>query len=356
MLCIAILRVFFQHLLLLSLIRVNFVVLGQDVVLHIRSVLLLDCWLEAWWNVLGELVSWDPSLSGSALNLQLLLLRSAYLGILRDILALLRHLFALLAHSPVVILFLLLWLRAHLRRLRIITSWASGVLGHLCRLPRLVVLVDVPVAQDFLVIWIVLMLIKLALVSRGSYLLLLLASVVPTAIQFTQVVDRVAPWIARVLLWALAALVDKVILLLKVARRLRSWLVWARALCWDDVSRLGASALWLLEILSWALFARIIFIGRLAWIVSIVIISVLNHLIWIRRSLRDLCCVSLSRVNRVCLSSTPCIPHLRLTWLWLSCSSKTGWLCGRCQLLFWTIFLCTALKIIILIILIHIPL
>ena len=108
MLCIAILRVFFQHLLLLSLIRVNFVVLGQDVVLHIRSALLLDRWLEARRNVLGELVSRNPSLGGSALNLQLLLLCSAYLGVLRHILALLRHLFALLAHSPVVILFLLL--------------------------------------------------------------------------------------------------------------------------------------------------------------------------------------------------------------------------------------------------------
>ena len=69
------------------------------------------------------------------------------------------------------------------------------------------------------------MLIELALISRGGNLLLLLASVVPTAIQFTQVVDRVAPWIARVLLLAMAGLVDKVILLLKVARRLRSWLV-----------------------------------------------------------------------------------------------------------------------------------
>lgn len=183
MLCIAILWVFFKHLLLLSLIRVNFVVLCQDIVFYIRSVPFLDWWLEAWWDIICKLVSWDSTLSGSALNLQLLLLCSAYLWVFRHILALLRHLFTLLAHSSVVILFLLFWFLTHLRRLRVITRWTCRILNVLCRLSWLVCLIDVSITEDFLVTWIILVLIELALVSRRC-LLFLVKSIVDTSAQF----------------------------------------------------------------------------------------------------------------------------------------------------------------------------
>ena len=111
MLCIAILRILLEHLLLLSLIRINFVVLCQDVVFNIRSVPLFDrLLLKARRNVFHKLVGGDASGAGSTLYLQLLLLLcSAYFLLFWiHILALLRHLFTLFRHSSVIIFFLLL--------------------------------------------------------------------------------------------------------------------------------------------------------------------------------------------------------------------------------------------------------
>jgi hypothetical protein len=319
MLCIAILWIFFEHLLLLSLIRINFVVLCQDVIFDIRSVPFFDrLLLKAWRNVLFKLVGWDASRASSTLYLQLLLFRiSAYLLLLRHILALLRHLFTLFRHSSVIIFFLLLWLRAHLWQLRIIPGWACRVISYLLRGPRLVVLVEIPITEDFLVILIVFILIIKLILVPGGPLLLFLPSIVSVPVHFAKVVNGITSLVSRVLLINLVAWLDEVVLLLEVTSWLRPLLVlsrWGR----NYIPRLWTGALLALDILCCTFLVWIIFIVRLARIVSIVVISVLNNLIGCAWVLRYLSCVPVSRINRVGFSSSSYVLHLRLAWLWLS--------------------------------------
>tara|TARA_B110000285_G_scaffold231367_1_gene299945 strand:- start:1218 stop:1556 length:339 start_codon:yes stop_codon:yes gene_type:complete len=109
--------------------------------------------------------------------------------------------------------------------LGVVSGGGGRVVGYLLGGPRLVILVEVLITENFLVILIVfILIIKLVLVAGGP-LLLLLPSFASVPIHLAQVVNGISSLVTRVLLVDLVTLMDEVVLFLEIAGRLRPLLV-----------------------------------------------------------------------------------------------------------------------------------
>ena len=320
--------------------------------------------LKAWWDVITQhnLVGRYSSRAGSSLYFQLIWFGCADFIIFWHILCwlrhIIRHLFTLLAISPVVVLLLLLWFRTHLWALRVVPGWRCCYICLLLRCSWLICCV-LSVAQHFRIILVfILVLVELILISINIYILFFLTFLTPS-VHFREVVHRIAAWVSLIWLGWSYILMDEILLFLYIARWLRSLL--SSATCgWHYVTWLWSTALTLvLKILSWALLVWVIFIIWLNLVVSVIlhlftvwwlssIVAILNSLpIWCAWILRGLVCVSIPWIYRVSFASSPHVFHLWLAIFRLGSSSKTRGLRCRCQLLLWTIFGGAGLKIII---------
>ena len=200
-----ILRIFFEHLLLLCLVRVNFIVLRQNIVFDIRSISFLRSLSKTWRHVviLINLVSWDSTRGCSTLNFDLRCLNCAYFLVLTRIFGWLSriwgNLVALFTLSSFILLILLLWFLAHLWHLRVVsTRRTCRVIYNLIWSPWLIILV-LSIREHF---WIVLILglIKLILIPTWSILFLRIFLSSGCISHLCQVVYRITSRVPRILL------------------------------------------------------------------------------------------------------------------------------------------------------------